>query len=72
MNGDVEKEIIGIDEEVLAKKRELCCVAAMVYNEVPTEKQTEVSDEVKMPALSGDQIAMTYRTLNHIETCSVR
>lgn len=65
----VDQEILGIDEEELKKKRVLCGFAAMVYKAAPPPKNDKQHKVVKEAELSGEQIAGTYRMLNHIETC---
>lgn len=71
-SGKTEEEIIGIDEAVLAKKKALCGFAAMVYKEPPADDgdapRAKALTKPTAP-LTGKQIASTYRTLNHIETC---
>lgn len=70
IDGEIEKEIQGIDEEVLAKKKALCGFAALVYKAAPVkESKTTDKDSIKIPDLDGDQIVSTYRVLNQIETC---
>lgn len=66
---DVEHEILGIDEEELKRKKALCGFAAMVYKAAPASEDAKQKKAVKEADLSGEQIAGTYRMLNHIETC---
>ena len=67
---DAEQSIIGVDEEVLAKKKKLCGYASMVYKPAPKSEDTQWATDVLTPAMSGEQIAGTYRMLNRVETCS--
>ena len=62
----IEQQILGIDEEVLAKKKALCGFAAFVYKQPPAQNE---DNDVKVPPLTGEEIASTYRVLNQIETC---
>lgn len=67
--GETEKKIIGIDEQLYQEKLALCGYAAIVYDQKSSRSQIDKGTGTVEPGLDAVQALSVYHRLGRIEDC---